>query len=73
LPRLQRGFPRPCCVNAEHDEAGVHVVGHVLAGLWHWVNAMEVAGLAKVRAQPILDLLRHLIRLALQLFRAILS
>ena len=50
------------------------IIGHVLTGLWQRMNATEVATLAWIvqfGAQTFIDLVRHFVRVALELFGAV--
>jgi hypothetical protein len=60
-------------VDTEHDEPRVHVVGHVLSGLRHGMDAAEVARPAQIGPQPLIQLVHHLVRIALELLGAVLS
>ena len=60
-------------LDAQHDQPRVHVVGHVLPRVRHWVHAGEVALLLQVLAQPPVQLGHHLVRLALELLRPVLG
>ena len=60
-------------VDSENDQPRIEIVGHVLAGLWQRVDTAEIACLAQVGAQPLVELLHDLVRIAFKLFRAVLG
>ena len=60
-------------IDTEHDEAGVHVVGHVRAGWRQRMDAAKLAGRTQVGAQPLVDLLHDRVRVALELLGPILG
>ena len=72
LGRVAR-LPGAEVLGGEHHQPGVQVVGHVRAGAGERVDAVEVPARAQVRLQPILQLLRDVVRLAPQLLGAILG
>ena len=72
--------PRPRCrppsvrmLRGQHDQPRIEVVGHVRARARQRMDAREVAGLAQVGAQPLVQLLRHLVGIALELLGAVLG
>jgi hypothetical protein len=54
-------------VDPEHDEPGVEIVGHVLARMRERVDTREVAHLAQVTAEALVQFLGDLVRIALEL------
>ena len=60
-------------IDPEHDQPRVEIVGHVLARLRQGMDAAEVARLAQVGAQPLVELLHHLVGVALELLGAVLG
>ena len=67
------GFLRVRMLGGQHDQPRVEVVGHVGARARQRVDAGEVAGPAQVGAQPLVQLLRHLVGIALELLGAVLG
>ena len=59
-------------VDAQHHQPRVEVVGHVLPGLRQRMDAAEVARLAQVGSQALVQLLHHLVGIALELLGAVL-
>ena len=57
----------------QHDQPRVEIVGHVGARARQRMDAGEVAGLPQVGAQPLVQLLRHLVGIALELLGAVLG
>ena len=60
-------------VDAEHDQAGLPLVRHVVSGPRRGMDAAEPAGFVQRGAQPDPDRLRHAIRVAAQLLGAVLG
>ena len=58
-------------VGPQHDQARVEVVGHVLARLRQGMDAAEVAHVAQVGPEALVQLLHHLVGIALQLLGAV--
>ena len=67
------GSLRVRMLGGQHDQPRVEVVGHVGARARQRVDAREVARLAQVGAQPLVQLLRHLVGIALELLGAVLG
>ena len=57
----------------QHHQPRVEIVGHVGARAWQRMDAPKVAGVAQVGTQPLLQCLRHLVGVALELFGAVLG
>ena len=60
-------------LGGQHDQPRVEIVGHVGARARQRMDAREVARLAQVGAQPLVQLLRHLVGIALELLGAVLG
>ena len=58
-------------VDAEHDQTGLPLVRHVVAGPRPGMDAAEAAGVAERRAQPVADCLDHPVLVTPQLLGAV--
>ena len=60
-------------IDAEHDQAGLPLVRHVVSGPRRGMDAAEPARLAQSVAQPLPDRLLHPVLIAAQLLGAVLG
>ena len=60
-------------IDPQHDQPGVQVIRHVLSRVRHGVDAAEVAGLAEVLPEALVQLIHDLVEIALQLLGAVIG